>query len=476
MQPFASIADLGRGLARGDYSARELATFHLERIAAADDDLNAFIHVTQERALRAADAADRRIARGEGGPLTGIPLAHKDIFCTEGVATTCASRMLADFVPPYDATVVARLAAAGTVCLGKTNMDEFAMGSSSETSWFGPARNPWDRDRAPGGSSGGSAAAVGAGLVPCATGTDTGGSIRQPAAFCGVTGLKPTYGRVSRYGMIAFASSLDQGGAFGLSVEDVETVLGAMEGHDPLDSTSAERAPTRRNGARSMRIGLPSEYWTGLAGDMGECLLAAAKELEAAGHALVSHSLPHTDAAVPAYYVIAGAEASANLSRYDGVRFGFRAEDPADLDDLYRRSRAAGFGTEVKRRILTGTYTLSVGYYDAYYLKAQRVRRRIQQDFLEAFEEVDAIAAPVAPGPAFELGAVDDPVAMYRQDVFTTPASLAGLPAMSMPCGFVGGLPVGLQLIGPAFEEGRLLALGHEFQRRTDWHRRHPEG
>ena len=476
MEPFASIADLGRGLARGDYSARELAAFHLERIAAADHDLNAFIHVTEERALRAADAADRRIARGEGGPLTGIPLAHKDIFCTEGVATTCASRMLADFVPPYDATVVARLAAAGTVCLGKTNMDEFAMGSSNETSWFGPARNPWDRGRAPGGSSGGSAAAVGAGLVPCATGTDTGGSIRQPAAFCGVTGLKPTYGRVSRYGMIAFASSLDQGGAFGRSVEDVETVLGAMEGHDPRDSTSAERGPTRRSDARRMRVGLPPEYWTGLAGDMGDCLLAAAKELEAAGHVLVSHSLRHTDAAVPAYYVIAGAEASANLSRYDGVRFGFRAEDPADLDDLYRRSRAAGFGTEVKRRILTGTYTLSVGYYDAYYLKAQRVRRRIQQDFLEAFEEVDVIAAPVAPGPAFELGAVDDPVAMYRQDVFTTPASLAGLPAMSIPCGFVGGLPVGLQLIGPAFEEGRLLALGHEFQRRTDWHLRHPEG
>ena len=479
MRPFASIADLGRGLARGDYSARELANFHLERIAAADGDLNAFIRVTEERALRAAEAADRVLARGEGGPLTGIPLAHKDIFCTEGVATTCASRMLADFVPPYDATVVARLAAAGTVCLGKTNMDEFAMGSSNETSWFGPARNPWDRARAPGGSSGGSAAAVGAGLVPCATGTDTGGSIRQPAAFCGVTGLKPTYGRVSRYGMVAFASSLDQGGAFGGSVEDVETVLGAMEGHDPLDSTSAERGSTRRsggrNGRRRMRIGLPSEYWTGLAGDMADCLVAAAKELEGAGHTLVSLSLPHTDAAVPAYYVIAGAEASANLSRYDGVRFGFRAEDPRDLEDLYRRSRAAGFGTEVKRRILTGTYTLSVGYYDAYYLKAQRVRRRIQQDFLEAFDDVDAIAAPVAPGPAFELGAVDDPVAMYRQDVFTTPASLAGLPAMSMPGGFVGGLPVGLQLIGPPFEEGRLLTLGGEFQQRTDWHLRHPE-
>ena len=474
MQPHASIAELGRGLARREYTARELAAFHLERVAAVDGKLNAFVHVTEERALRAADAADRRIARGEAGPLTGIPLAHKDIFCTAGVPTTCASRMLADFVPPYDATVVARLENAGAVCLGKTNMDEFAMGSSSETSWFGPVRNPWDPARAPGGSSGGSAAAVSAGLVPCATGTDTGGSIRQPAALCGVTGLKPTYGRVSRHGMIAFASSLDQGGAFAGSAADVEIVLRAMEGHDPLDSTSAARGPTPAAGDGRLRIGLPAEYWDGLDGGMGDCLLAAVRELEAAGHAVVSMSLPHTRAAVPAYYVIAGAEASANLSRYDGVRFGFRAADPKDLDDLYRRSRAAGFGTEVKRRILTGTYTLSVGYYDAYYLKAQRVRRLIQRDFLDAFGAVDAIAAPVAPGPAFELGAVSDPVAMYRQDVFTTPASLAGLPALSLPCGFVDGLPVGLQLIGPRFEEGRLLALGGEFQRATDWHRRRP--
>ena len=476
MQPYTSIADLGRGLARREYSARELADFHLRRIAATGADLNAFIRVTDERALRAAEAADRRIAEGDGGPLTGIPMAHKDVFCTAGVATTCASRMLADFVPPYDATVVARLEAAGAVCLGKTNMDEFAMGSSNETSWFGPVRNPWDRSRAPGGSSGGSAAAVSAGLVPYATGTDTGGSIRQPAAFCGVTGLKPTYGRVSRYGMIAFASSLDQGGAFALSVEDVGIVLSAMEGHDALDSTCADRGPTPpADAGRRMRIGLPAEYWEALDGGMADCLLAAAREIEAAGHALVPVSLPHTRAAVPAYYVIAGAEASANLSRYDGVRFGYRAQDPRDLDDLYRRSRAAGFGTEVKRRILTGTYTLSVGYYDAYYVKAQRVRRRIQQDFLEVFGDVDAIAAPVAPEPAFEIGAVGDPVAMYRQDVFTTPASLAGLPAMSLPCGFVAGLPVGLQLIGPRFEEGRLLSLGSEFQQRTDWHRQHPE-
>ena len=474
MQPHTSIAELARGLARRDYSARELARFHLGRIAAANGRLNAFVRVTEEPALRAADAADERIAKGTAGPLTGIPLAHKDIFCTAGVATTCASRMLADFVPPYDATVVARLGAAGAVSLGKTNMDEFAMGSSSETSWFGPVCNPWDPARAPGGSSGGSAAAVSAGLVPCATGTDTGGSIRQPAALCGVTGLKPTYGRVSRHGMIAFASSLDQGGVFGLTVEDVEIVLRAMEGHDPLDSTSAARGPTRAGGGERMRIGMPAEYWEGLDGEMGKCLRTAVRELEAAGHTLVSLSLPHTRAAVPAYYVVAGAEASANLARYDGVRFGFRAAAPKDLDDLYRRSRAAGFGTEVKRRILTGTYTLSVGYYDAYYLKAQRVRRLIQRDFLEAFDTVDAIAAPVAPGPAFELGAVSDPVAMYRQDVFTTPASLAGLPAMSIPCGFVAGLPVGLQLIGPGFEEGRLLALGGDFQRRTDWHRRHP--
>ena len=476
MEPFASVADLGRGLARGDYSARELAAWYLRRIAAANDELNCFISVTEEQALAAADAADRRIARGEGGPLTGIPLAHKDIFCTTGVATTCASRMLADFVPPYDATVVTRLAAAGTVCLGKTNMDEFAMGSSSETSWFGPVRNPWDRARAPGGSSGGSAAAVSAGLVPCATGTDTGGSIRQPAAFCGVTGLKPTYGRVSRYGMVAFASSLDQGGAFGRSVADVELVLRAMEGNDPLDSTSADRAPTARPPERPMTIGMPTEYWGDLDGPMAACLLEAAREIEAAGHVLKSLSLPHTRAAVPAYYVIAGAEASANLSRYDGVRFGLRAEEPTDLDDLYRRSRTAGFGAEVKRRILTGTYTLSVGYFDAYYLKAQRVRRLIQEDFLAAFGDVDAILAPVTPGAAFELGSVSDPVEMYRQDVFTIPASLAGLPALSLPCGLVDGLPAGMQLIAPHFEEGRLLMLASQFQSRTDWHRRNPEG
>ena len=470
-----SIAELRRGLQHRHYSAVELTEHFLARIDAANERLNCFITVARDDALAAATEADECIARDEAGPLTGIPLAHKDIFCTRGVRTTCASRMLADFVAPYDATVVSKLAAAGAVCLGKTNMDEFAMGSSNETSWFGPARNPWDASRAPGGSSGGSAAAVVAGLVPCATGTDTGGSIRQPAAFCGVTGLKPTYGRVSRYGMVAFASSLDQGGAFARDADDVATLLKVMEGHDPLDSTSTAAGPTESGGSGSMTIGLPSEYWDDLDAGMGAVLDAATRELEAAGHALTPVSLPHTHAAVPAYYVIASAEASANLSRYDGVRFGYRTESSDNIDDLYRRSRAEGFGAEVKRRILTGTYALSIGYYDAYYLQAQRVRRLIRQDFLDAFGKVDLIAAPVTPGVAFSLGAVTDPVAMYRQDVFTIPASLAGLPAMSLPCGMLDGLPVGLQLIGPHFEEGRVLELAAEYQRRTDWHRQRPD-
>ena len=472
--PAADVATLRRGLDAGEYSARELAQDALARVEAANPELNCFITITSEQALAAADAADARIAAGRAGPLTGIPIAHKDLYCTAGVPTTCASRMLAEFAPPYDATVVARLADAGGVSLGKTNMDEFAMGASNETSWFGPAHNPWHLGRTPGGSSGGSAAAVAAGLVPLATGTDTGGSIRQPAAFCGVTGLKPTYGRVSRHGMVAFASSLDQGGAFARSVADVEWLLLAMEGHDPLDSTSAARPPTTRAPTPRMTLGVPREYWDGLDAGMAHCLEAATRELEAAGAALKDVSLPHTAAAVPAYYVIASAEASANLARYDGVRFGHRAAAPKDLDDLYQRSRGEGFGAEVKRRILTGTYVLSVGYYDAYYLKAQRVRRLIRQDFLTAFAAVDAIVAPVTPSVAFELGAVRDPVAMYRQDVFTTPASLAGLPAMSLPCGIQDGLPVGLQLIAPHFEEGRLLALGAALQNRTDWHLRRP--
>ena len=470
----ADIATLRRGLDAGDWSARELAQEALARIDAGNPALNCFITVSAEQALAAADAADASIAAGTAGPLTGIPIAHKDVFCTAGVPTTCGSRMLAEFVPPYDATVVARLGGAGAVCVGKTNMDEFAMGASTETSWFGPAHNPWDRRRTPGGSSGGAASAVAAGLVAAATGTDTGGSIRQPAAFCGITGLKPTYGRVSRHGMVAFASSLDQGGAFARSVDDVEWLLKEMEGHDPLDSTSADHPPTTRAEGVGLTLGLPREYWHGLDADMAHCLDAAVQELEAAGCALRDVSLPHTAASVPAYYVIAGAEASANLARYDGVRFGHRAEAPKDVADLYQRSRGEGFGAEVKRRILTGTFVLSVGYYDAYYLKAQRVRRLIRQDFLDAFATVDAIVAPVAPNIAFPLGAVRDPVAMYRQDAFTTPASLAGLPAMSLPCGFVADMPTGLQLIAPHFEEGRLLALGASFQRRTDWHERRP--
>ena len=475
MNAHESIAELRRGLLDKRYSAVELTEHFLSRIAAGNERLNCFITIAREDALAAAKAADERIARGEAEPLTGIPLAHKDVFCTKGMRTTCASRMLRNFIAPYDATVVGKLAAAGAVCLGKTNMDEFAMGSSNETSWFGPARNPWDPSRAPGGSSGGSAAAVSAGLVPCATGTDTGGSIRQPAAFCGVTGLKPTYGRVSRYGMVAFASSLDQGGAFARDADDVATLLEIIEGHDPRDSTSTDTGPTTFRGSEPMTIGLPTEYWDNLDEGIGACLDAAVRGLEAAGHTLTTLSLPHTHAAVPTYYVIASAEASANLSRYDGVRFGHRAESSEHIDDLYRRSRTEGFGAEVKRRILTGTYALSIGYYDAYYLQAQRVRRLIRQDFLNAFDQVDAIAAPVTPGIAFMLGAVTDPVAMYRQDVFTIPASLAGLPAMSLPCGMLDRLPVGLQLIAPHFEEGRILELAAQYQRRTDWHRQHPE-
>ena len=474
MNAHESIAELRRGLLDKRFSAVELTEHCLSRIDATNESLNCFITITREEAVAAAKDADARIARGEAGPLTGVPIAHKDVFCTEGVRTTCASRMLANFIAPYDATVVSKLAAAGAVCLGKTNMDEFAMGSSNETSWFGPARNPWDPGRAPGGSSGGSAAAVSAGLIPCATGTDTGGSIRQPAAFCGVTGLKPTYGRVSRYGMVAFASSLDQGGAFARDAEDVATLLRIMEGHDPRDSTSIDTGSTEFHGPEPMTIGLPTEYWDNLDADMGGCLEAAMREMEAAGHVLKTLSLPHTRAAVSAYYVIASAEASANLSRYDGVRFGYRAESSGDIDELYRRSRAEGFGAEVKRRILTGTYALSIGYYDAYYLKAQRVRRLIRQDFLDVFDNVDVIAAPVTPGTAFRIGAVTDPVDMYRQDVYTIPASLSGLPAMSLPCGMLDGLPVGLQLIARHFEEGRILDLAAQYQRRTDWHRQHP--
>ncbi len=483
VETFATVTELSRALAAGEVSAVELTRHYLKR-AHAYTGLNVFITLDEDGALTQAEEADSARAAGRATPVTGIPLAHKDLFCTRDLLTTCASKMLSNFVAPYDATVVARLRDAGTVTLGKANMDEFAMGSSNENSHFGSVANPWDTTRVPGGSSGGSAALVAAGLAPIATGTDTGGSIRQPAAFCGLTGFKPTYGRVSRYGMIAFASSLDQGGLLARSAADVALVLPHMAGHDPRDSTSATVADeclrtwkTRPlEPADGLTIGLPGEYFRDL-GVPQAALEAAVSELTAAGFRFRDVSLPHTEAAIPAYYVIAGAEASTNLSRYDGVRFGHRCQDPESLDDLYERSRSEGFGAEVKRRILTGTYALSVGYFDAYYLKALKIRRLIQQDFLDAFREVDLLLTPTTPDVAFRHGELaHDPVAMYQQDIFTIPASLAGLPAVSLPCGFHEGLPLGMQLIGPHFSEARLLGAAEAFQRRSDWHRRHPEG
>jgi len=471
-----TIAEALAALERGEISSRELVSAALAR-AEARADLNAFITLSADRALALAEAADARRARGEIGLLDGVPIAHKDIFCTEGVATSCGSRMLAGFVPPYDAEVVERLAAAGAVVIGKTNMDEFAMGSSNETSYFGPARNPWRTDRVPGGSSGGSAAAVAAGIVPAATGTDTGGSIRQPAALCGLTGLKPTYGRCSRWGMVAFASSLDQAGPLAHSAEDAALMLQAMAGFDRRDSTSADiPVPDYREALRSPVRGLTVGLLSGPETDDLDPAIAAGldavrRTLNEAGVATRELRLERSRYAAPAYYVIAPAEASSNLARYDGVRYGYRCEAPRDLDDLYTRTRAEGFGREVIRRILTGTYALSVGYYDAYYKKAQQVRRLIRDELMAAFHQVDAILTPTTPTPAFPLGEkVDDPVTMYRQDVFTIPANLAGLPALSLPAGEAGGLPVGAQLIAPPFEEGRPLALAHRFQQATDYH------
>ncbi|HLQ12381.1 MAG TPA: Asp-tRNA(Asn)/Glu-tRNA(Gln) amidotransferase subunit GatA, partial [Steroidobacteraceae bacterium] len=431
----------------------------------------------------AAAAADRQLAAGGAPPLTGVPIAHKDIFCTAGSRTTCGSKMLANFVSPYDATVVARLRAAGVVVLGKTNMDEFAMGSSNETSYFGPVRNPWDPTRVPGGSSGGSAAAVAARLVPAATATDTGGSIRQPAALCGVTGIKPTYGRVSRYGIVAFASSLDQAGVIARTAEDAALLLGAMAGFDERDSTSVERAvpdyhaPLERPLA-GLKVGVLKECFDkGLDPDVAACVRAALEVLRGEGAEVRDMSLPNLPLSVPTYYVVAPAECSSNLARYDGVRFGHRCEQPRDLKDLYVRSRSEGFGAEVKRRIMTGTYVLSAGYYDAYYLKAQRVRQLIVDDFARAFGEVDVLVGPTTPTVAFELGAkTSDPVTMYLNDIYTIGANLAGLPAMSIPCGFADALPVGLQLIGAHFTEERLLNIAHRYQLATDWHQRAPEG
>ena len=476
-----SIAELAGGLRSGAFSAEELARHFLDRIARLDPGLNAFITPTPELALAQARAADERRRRGEAGLLTGIPLAHKDIFCTQGVRTSCGSRMLDNFISPYNATLVERLHQAGMVLLGKTNMDEFAMGSSNETSFYGPVRNPWDRQRVPGGSSGGSAAAVAARLGPVATGTDTGGSIRQPAALCGITGIKPTYGRVSRFGMIAFASSLDQAGVMAPSAADLAPVLQVMAGFDAKDSTSLDR-PVPDYGAeltgslQGLRVGLPREYFgAGLDAGVAQSIEQARLELGRLGVQFQDISLPNTDLAAPTYYVVAPAECSSNLARYDGVRFGHRCQAPRDLADLYERSRSEGFGAEVKRRIMIGTYVLSAGYYDAYYLKAQRIRRLIAEDFRRAFTEVDLILGPTSPTTAFRLGEkTADPVTMYLSDIYTIAANLAGLPALSLPVAPVAGLPVGLQLIGDYFSEGRLLAAAHGLQQVTDWHRAIP--
>ena len=477
-----TLTELAAGLDNGDYSSVELTQSLLDRIAAHDGKLNAFVTVTADDALAAAKEADERRAAGDGGILNGLPIVHKDIFCTRGVKTTCGSKMLDNFVSPYDATIVERLANAGAVVLGKANMDEFAMGSSNETSYFGPVRNPWDLERSPGGSSGGSAAAVAARLAPAATATDTGGSIRQPAALTGTVGIKPTYGRVSRYGMIAFASSLDQAGVITRSAEDAARLLAVMAGFDERDSTCLnEPVPDYvaelGNSIKGLKIGLVRQHFDeGLDADCSATIREAIAVLESLGATAVEIDMPNIDLSVPTYYVVAPAECSSNLSRFDGVRFGHRAEDPEDLLDLYCRSRGEGFGDEVKRRIMTGTYVLSAGYYDAYYLKAQQVRHLIADDFKNAFEDVDVIAGPTAPTTAFRLGdKVDDPITMYLNDIYTIGANLGGFPGMSIPCGFVDGLPVGLHLVGHHFDESALLRCAHAYQQVTDFHTACPE-
>jgi aspartyl-tRNA(Asn)/glutamyl-tRNA(Gln) amidotransferase subunit A len=487
----ASLGEISAALVARKVSAVELAQTYLAKVETST--LNAFIDVKPELTFAQAKAADLRLAAGERTPLLGIPMAHKDIFVTEGWRSTAGSKMLSEYVSPYNATVVNQVQVAGAVCLGKLNCDEFAMGSSNENSYFGPVANPWDHSAVPGGSSGGSAAAVAGGLVPIATGTDTGGSVRQPAALCGITGIKPTYGRVSRFGMIAFASSLDQGGAMARRSEDCATLLTAMAGFDPRDATSLQRAPesfdrllqvpvkSAGQGGRALRIGVPKEFFgAGLSQDVKAAIDAALQQFVAQGAELVEVSLPKTELAIPAYYVIAPAEASSNLSRFDGVRYGYRAPEYGDLNDMYRKSRTQGFGEEVKRRILIGSYVLSAGYYDAYYVKAQKLRRLIAQDFQKAFEQVDVIAGPVSPTVAWKIGEKsDDQVQMYLADIYTLPASLAGLPGMSVPVGFAGfenrggvekGLPVGMQLIGNYFSEAQLLGVAHQFQQVTDWH------
>lgn len=479
-----TITEILKQLKNKKVSSVELTQEYLKRINKFDKELNSFITVCEDSALKQARAADERRKHNETADLLGIPIAQKDIFCTKGIRTSCGSRMLDNFISPYDATVINKFNRAGAIMLGKTNMDEFAMGSSNENSYYGPVKNPWDLERIPGGSSGGSAAAVAARLAPAATGTDTGGSIRQPAALCGVTGIKPTYGRVSRFGMIAFASSLDQGGIFTQTAEDAALVLKVMSGHDPHDSTSSDipvinYSEHLNNKIDGMKIGLPKEYFqAGLDSEIEKSIDAAKKELEKLGATFVEVSLPNTDYATSAYYVIAPAECSSNLARYDGVRYGYRCEDPIDLDDMYKRSRTEAFGDEVKRRIMTGTYVLSSGYYDAYYTKAQKIRRLIRDDFLNVFKEVDCILTPTTPTAAFKIGEkCNDPVAMYLSDNYTIALNLAGLPGMSIPCGFTQSkLPIGFQLIGKHFDEATILNVAHQYQSVTDWHNKTPGG
>jgi len=477
-----TITELAKGLRDKEYSSVELTQAYLDRIKK-HQDLNCFISVAEDFALKQAKLADSQLASADTGLLTGIPIAQKDIFCTQGVKTTCGSKMLDNFIAPYNATVIEKFNSAGAVMLGKLNMDEFAMGSSNETSFYGAVQNPWDTSTVPGGSSGGSAAAVAARLSPAVTGTDTGGSIRQPAALCGITGLKPTYGRVSRYGMIAFASSLDQGGPMARSAEDAAILMQTMAGFDTKDSTSVDREVPNysaglNNSLEGLKIGLPKEFFSeGLNSDIAAAIETAVNEYKKLGAEVKEVSLPNMKLAIPAYYVIASAECSANLSRYDGVRYGYRCDDPADLNDLYIRSRGEAFGSEVKRRILMGTYALSAGYYDAYYIKAQKVRRLISEDFSKALSEVDVLMGPVSPTTAFGIGEkTNDPIEMYLADIYTIAINLAGLPAMSLPAGLVDNKPVGLQVIGNYFSEDRLLNIAHKYQQVTDWHQQTPKG
>ncbi|MGK0298414.1 MAG: aspartyl-tRNA(Asn)/glutamyl-tRNA(Gln) amidotransferase subunit A [Gammaproteobacteria bacterium] len=478
-----TLAALSQLLDKREISSEELTHFYLNRIEQNNTELNCFITVTPEIALSQAKAADLQISKKQHSPLTGIPIAHKDIFCTSGIKTSCGSRMLDNFIPSYNATVVDQLNQQGMVCLGKTNMDEFAMGSSTETSFYGPSKNPWDPSKVPGGSSGGSGSAVSARLIPAATGTDTGGSIRQPAALCGVTGLKPTYGTVSRFGMIAFASSLDQGGPMTQTAEDAAMLLNAMAGFDSKDSTSLENTAVDytnmlNNSIDGIKIGIPKQYFNDEIDEQNKISIEdAIRQFEKAGAKILEIDLTATDLSIPAYYVVAPAEASSNLSRYDGVRFGYRCKQPKDLLDLYCRSRGEGFGNEVKRRIMIGAYVLSSGYYDAYYLKAQKIRRLIRDDFQQAFQSVDVIMGPTTPAPAFSLNKfINDPIRMYLSDIFTVSVNLAGLPAISIPAGFSSGLPIGLQIIGNYFSEPSILNIAHQFQTLTDWHKQIPEG